>query len=451
MPLTEIGICKLQPGDHGDRDGLSLRIGKSGTAMFRFTYRSPLDGKIKRVAIGNYLPARQRAAHNAGTGATLAEARKEALRLRELVQAGIDPAAAVEAERAAAAAAEAAARQALTLTELAEEWRQHELIGTPSGPERMRMLCRDILPDLGSVKVKELTARQVVLALDKVRARGAVVQANRVHGALSRMLSFAVERGALDFNPVARLRKRPEPTRDRVLSESEIAIFWHAIGSTGLDPATVTALRLVLLLGCRPGEIAGARKAEFDLPGALWRIPAERMKARKAHEVPLPPLACDLLDAALRMSNAGSAFLFPNFRDNGTDRPMPTCSLSQALLRKHAADAREPRPAPKNRRGQSRREASAGRLGIDKLTPHDLRRTARTHWARLGIDPLTCEALLAHALPLSGVAAVYDRHNRAREKRAALELWELELRRLCDLPARDNVVLLVARSSAVPA
>ena len=102
--LTDIAIRKLPPGDYGDRDGLSLRIGKTGSRMFRFTYRAPADGKIKRVAIGNYLPARQRADHNAETGVTLAEARKEALRLRELVKAGIDPAETVQAERTAAEA-----------------------------------------------------------------------------------------------------------------------------------------------------------------------------------------------------------------------------------------------------------------------------------------------------------------------------------------------------------
>lgn len=448
--LTEIGIRKLTAGSHGDRDGLSLRIGKSGTGMFRFTYRSPGDGKIKRIAIGNYLPANQRADHNIGEGFTLAEARKEALRLRELVKAGIDPAETVKAEKAAAEAARLAETQAPTLAELADEWMQHELADTPSGAERMRQLRKDVLPVLGEVKAKDLTARQVVLALDKVRARGAVALANRLHGSLSRMLSFAVERGILEHNPIARLRKKPEPTKDRVLSESEVGAFWHAIGSCGLEPSTVIALRLILLLGCRPGEIAEAPKAEFDLAAGNWWIPAERMKARKPHEVSLPALARDLLAEAMSLSG-DSAYLFPNARDNGTDRPMPVRSLSQALLRKHAADARPERPAPKNRRGLSRREASAGRLDLDKLTPHDLRRTARTHWARLGIDPLTCEALLAHALPLSGIAAVYDRHNRSREKAAALELWEREVRRLCDLPAPDNVVMLAARAGAAHA
>lgn len=446
--LTDLKIPTLKPGDHPDRDGLAVRVAKrTGAVTFRFSYRSPSDSRIKHIVIGRYLSAQLRDTAGTNAGLSLAQARERAHKYRELVKGGIDPANVIAAEEAAAAAEKVAEQQALTLADLADEWARHELIDTPSGAERMRQLRKDILPELGKVKAKDLNARQVVLALDKVRDRGAVVLANRLHGSLSRLLSFGVERGVLDHNPIARLRKKPEQTKDRVLSEDEIGAFWHGIGFCGLDPGTVLALRLILLLGCRPGEIAEAVTGEFDLAGYWWRIPAKRMKARKPHEIPLPPLARDLIVEAIALSG-NSSYLFPNRRNNGTDRPMPVRSLSQALLRKHTADTREP-SLPKNRRGQSRREASAGRLGLDKLTPHDLRRTARTHWARLGIDPLTAEALLAHALPLAGVAAIYDRHNRAREKAAALQQWEHELRRLCGLPpVENNIVALPTRGAA---
>ncbi len=456
MALTDTAIRAAKPGTvlRDGRHGLELHVGKTGVRTWKVAYRSPTLDRARRLTIGHYLDPKRAGAHAeamAAAGAaegralTLQDARARAIEIHTLVKEGQDPADIEQAKREAAERAAVAEREAPTLAALAEEWWQRELSSTPSGAERLRQLHKDILPTLGGVRVKDLSARQVVLVLDGVRDRGAVVLANRLHGSLSRLLSFGVERGVIDFNPIARLRKTAEQTRERVLSEAEVGVFWTGIQTCGLEEPTTLALRLVLVLGCRPGEIAEARKAEFDLGAGWWRIPATRMKSRRAHDVPLPALARELIARAGELSGA-SAYLFPS--SQGADRPMAVRSLSRALDRKHGEPSENEQTEPKNRRGLARKEASVGRLGLAKLTPHDLRRTARTHWARIGIDPLTAEALLAHALPLAGIAAVYDRHNRAAEKQAALAKWDRELRHLCALlPAESNVITLPTRGA----
>ena len=261
--------------------------------------------------------------------------------------------------------------------------------------------------------MKEITRRDVALLLDSVRER-APITANRLQGRLSRLFNFAAERGVIDRSPVERIPKPRETPKERTLNDDEIRVFWKSIEDVGLDQGTIIALKLTLLLGQRPGEIVGAAKAEFDREAGWWTIPAERMKGAKMHRVPLPPLALALIERAWTMS-CDSAYLFPTQRGAGMDKPVAEHSLARAVSRKVGER-------------QAGRKGDYAGLGMAKWTPHDLRRTARTKWAEIGIDDVVAERLLSHIL--QGMLAVYNRHTYDAEKRIALEAWE---RHLCKI------------------
>lgn len=411
--LTDIAIRKLPPGDYGDRDGLSLRIGKTGSRMFRFTYRAPADGKIKRVAIGNYLPARQRADHNAETGVTLAEARKEALRLRELVKAGIDPAETVQAERTAAEAARLAELRAPTFDALFAEYTERELSTKRTGADLRRLIERNALPTLGPRKVKELTRREVVLLLNGIRDAGSPATADKVTTVLVRCLNYACEAGILDVNPLAGIRRGKSEPRERALSDDEVRSVWQRLDGSDMHRSTALALKLILTTGQRPGEVAGMAWQEIDAD--VWTIPAARAKNGRAHRVPLSALALELL-AEARDIAGDSAYAFPSPKGS-EDRPMERHSLSRAVARNLA------------------------RFGTAAWTPHDLRRTCRTGLAALGIAHEIAERVVGHAQ--DRITATYNQHSYDKEKRAALEAWGRRLGEIIEgAPAAANVVAL---------
>lgn len=409
--LTDAGIRKLKAGDHGDRDGLSVRIGKTGTAMFRFTYRSPGDGKIKRIAIGNYLPANQRADHNVDDGVTLAEARKEALRLRELVKAGIDPAETVKAEKAAAESAKLAELRAPTFTALFADYDGRELSTKRTGADLKRLIERNALPTLGSRKAAEITRREVVAMLNGIRDAGSPATADKVTTILVRCFNYACEQGFLDVNPLAGIRRGKSEPRERALNDDEVRAVWRSLDGSDMHRSTALALKLILATGQRPGEVAGLAWGEID--GDVWTIPAARAKNKRAHRVPLSELALELL-AEARDVAGDSAYAFPSPR-GADDRPMDRHSLSRAVAR------------------------NLERFGTAAWTPHDLRRTMRTGLAALGIPHEIAERVVGHAQ--DRITATYNQHSYDCEKRAALDAWARRLSAITgDQAGRSNVV-----------
>ena len=367
--------------------GLSVRVTATGSITFALFYRLPNDRQKRRVTLGQY-PA-----------LTLGEARQQARATLLAAAKGNDP-----------GAEQKAAKRAPTLADLLNEFWERELSRKKSGAEMRRLLEKDALPAWGQRRVRDITRRDVVVLLDKVRDRGAPVTANRLLGRLTRLFHFACERGILDESPCTRLKKGEEQPRERVLTDTELAAFWQGLDATGMHPATALALRLILVTGQRPGEVSGMTWTEID--GSWWTIPAERTKNGCDHRVPLTPLAQALI-AQARVLAGESAYVFPSPRQNGKDKPLAVRSLSRAIDRKYE------------------------RLGIGKFVPHDLRRSVRTRLAELGVDDIVAERILNHRL--QGLVRVYNRHDYDAEKRTALERWERHLHNIIDRPV-DNVV-----------
>lgn len=395
MALSNTAILNLAPKTARyevlDGDGLYIRVMPTGSKSWVLRYM--VDNKAKRMTLGQY------------PGVSAAEARQKALDAKKQLQRGVDP---VEQRKRQ----EDANRQAPDFAFMLEEFWEKELKASPSGKERRRLIEKDALPFLGGKKVAEITRRDVVLLVDKVRDR-APVAANRMQGALVRLFNFAAERGVIDFSPLVGLRKKSEAPRQRVLSVEEMKLFWAMTEAESQTMNTFTstklALRLVLLTGQRPGEVAGMTWDEID--GDTWNIPAARRKGRTAQIVPLSNLALEIINEA-RLISGQSKYVFQSPQGNA-DRPMERLSLSRAVSR-HLQEC-----------------------GFQEVwTPHDLRRTVRTGLAELGVDDMVAEQVLGHKIP--GIMGVYNQHSYASEKRAALGKWERHIKRIVGIEVEEN-------------
>ena len=399
MALSDIQLKKLTPTNTkfevSDGKGLSIQVLPAGTKSWIFRYM--IDGRARRMTLGRYPTV------------SLADARQLHGAAMQEVERGFDPG-------AKKLEAKAARKAAPTVADLLEEFWDMELQNTPSGKERKRLMVKDVLPAWGTRKVATITRRDAVLLADTVRERAAVT-ANRLQGVMVRMFNFAAERGILEHSPLLGMKKKPEQARKRVLTDEEIKLLW---GVLDLEDRTVDiyrvsklALKMILLTGQRPGEVCGMTWDEIE--GNTWAIPANRMKGKDAHTVPLSTMAQDVIEQARIYAKSDNPFVFQSSHKKKT--PLTTNALSRAILR-HWSE-----------------------IGFkEKFTPHDLRRTLRTRLAEIGIDDIVAERVLGHKL--QGIMAVYNRHSYDTEKRVALEKWAKKLRVILGIeePAQGNII-----------
>lgn len=295
-------------------------------------------------------------------------ARIAALRIKELAQKGVDP-------RVAAELPESPTVNQLADLYLERHAKRHKK--EVSWREDQRMLANDVTPRIGHLQISEVTRKHIIGVIDAVMDRGAPVAANRTLAVLSKMFNYAVERALIDVNPVAGVKApAPEAPRERVLSESEIKTFWTKLTETDMPESLQLALKLILVTGQRPGEVAGASVSEFG--GAWWTIPEERTKNKSTHRVPLSDLAQKLVTRARQLAG-DSQWLFPASRGG---KPIDSRSLSHALAPNRAV------------------------LGIHHFTPHDLRRTCGTMLGALGFPRWIQDKVLNHKD--RSVGGIYD-------------------------------------------
>lgn len=259
-----------------------------------------------------------------------------------------------------------------------------------SWKEDDRQLKRDVLPLIGRLPVAEVRRQDLIAIIDRVADRGAGVQANRTAALLSKLFAFARDRGLIELSPAQALpRAAKEKSRDRVLGAHEIGKVWRALEPERAGLAC--SLRLVLLTAQRPGEVLGMRRDDLD--GMWWTLRAGVTKSHRTHRVPLSPLAQQVVTEALSASTAATVYVFPSPRGEG---PVRWLSHASARIRSRIPD-------------------------VPHWTPRDLRRTAATHMAQLGVSRFIIGRILNHADP--SVTAVYERHDYDAEKVEALGAW----------------------------
>jgi integrase len=270
----------------------------------------------------------------------------------------------------------------------------------------------------------------------------APISANRLRSVLVKLFGWACESALLAVNPMQGVKKphREGKGKTRTLNDQEIRVLWQALAKAEAAPGILAALKCLLLLGQRPGEVAGMAVSELHHINndrtAHWELPPGRMKARRAHVVPLPALAREIVSAEIARQRTASPETKPEFvfASKFADRArLARHSLSQALSRiidelDDSEDAAE----------------TVANLKSDRPTPHDLRRTLATGLARLGIPRDDRLAVLAHSY--GDVHEIYDQYERLPQKRTALEMWERHLRRVISGQAQHENNVRALRS-----
>jgi integrase len=238
-----------------------------------------------------------------------------------------------------------------------------------------------------------------------------------------------------------------------VLSDAEIALFWHRIIEKPVSPRIGLALRLVLLTGVRVTEMAGAELREFthlDGDRATWSIPPARSKNGRAHAVPLSSMARaivkELVDIAYTQAEKlkkrevrAAAVQFLLVSPARYDQPIDGHALSVAMVRFGKAFDLE---CEDHGQVLEAKHAKAAATWVEnRPTAHDLRRTLATRLAALGIPAEDVKACLSHARA-DVTARHYDQYDRLREKRRALQLWSEQVQSIIDAAAASNVISL---------
>jgi integrase len=369
--------------------GLALRVTQQGHRSWSFLFTSPRDGKRARATIGTY------------PGTSLAAARGKAIEARGYVEAGQDPRVVLAGQGAAG----------MTVAALVEAYlADPEKAALRSRDEIARRLRKNAIPIIGAVKIAELRRRDVRNVTDAILKRGRKIEATRVFEDVRGMIRWAVENEYLDANPLDGMGKPAEATAsNRVLSDDEIATLWSRL------PKALTRsvqcqriIKLCLVTAQRVGEIAGMTRGELDMKAREWRLPGSRTKNGHAHVVPLSNLAMEIIREA--MADAGDVDpIFPC-----GDGSLSPVAVARTILRAN----------------ETSQERPLGRFGIAPWSAHDLRRTALTGMARLGVAPIVLGHVANHRTTTrAGVTlAVYSQYTYDKEKRAALELWAERLR-----------------------
>ena len=366
--------------------GLVLEVMPSGSKSWRVRYRTPggRRGKTRVFTIGD---------------ASIVKLGPAVDKAREIVASvqleGQDPAAARHSH-------------GNTFEGLFGEWLvRHATVKKKSWKHDEAMYHRHVRARLGQIIATELKRTDVTAALDSIAKAASPTQANRAQSLISGILSWAVNEGRLETTPAYRIPKRGiERPRERVLSPNEIALFWQILDAEPAEWPLTRALRLALITGQRRSEICEARKDEFDLasPEPAWVIPSTRTKNKIIHRLPLTPLAVGIFAAA--MADSQTEFVFPartGSQSGAIDPDSATRAMSKIIKM----------------------------LGIPNATVHDLRRTVGTNLARLGVSKDVRARVLNHVDGARNITdAVYNQHEFAAEKRAALQLWENELLRI---------------------
>lgn len=372
--LTEIKIRNTRKGNKPlkltDSHGLYLEIRPSGKKLWRYRYR--IDGKENVYALGEHIQALsreteiERQTRMKQGRFTLAEARIERDKCRGLVKQGIHPKDNRNEQKAARIA-----EDANTFKVVAEEWLiPRRKKWAPRYLHQVeRTLTIDAYPVIGDLPMRSITAAQLLEILRRIERRNAVTVAILLHQLFSSIFRYAVATLRADDDPAAALKgaiHRPKIQPRQKLDPKDIPDFIKALDSYGGERQTVIALKLLMLTFVRPGELIGAQWSEFNLDAAEWRIPAERMKMRETHIVPLAVQAIDLL-RELHAFTGDHRYLFSN-RNRPTEH-MSSTTLNRAL-------------------------SLMGYLG--RFSAHGFRATASTRLNEIGYRPDIIERQLAH-------------------------------------------------------
>lgn len=397
MPkLTDIQIRAWIKGNErfegrADGNGLYLRYREADRSpSWRFRYK--FAGKSRAMLIGSY------------TEISLSKAREMAKELSARVSLGYDVAGEKQERKAEALAKMEAEKNAMRVSDLAAEYFERQILNRWKHPDILRRrIDKDINPHIGSMKVEDVKPRHIDDMLKAIVDRGAPTIATDVLRWTRRIFDYGIKRHALEINPCSAFEVSDaggkEVSRDRWLTRDElIRLFQGMRNAKGFSRQNEITFKLLLALCVRKMELCAAQWQEFDLDKAVWHLPEERSKNGDAIDIPLPPPAVEWL-RELHTFSCNSKWVLPARKMQNRMIPHIQESTLPVALAKVRAELPD----------------------IPNFTIHDFRRTARTHLAALGVDPVVAERCLNHRI--KGVEGIYNRHQYFDERRVALTQW----------------------------
>jgi integrase len=363
-----------------DTDGLFLLVSPAGGKWWRFKYR--FGGKEKLISLGTYPEV------------SLAQARGRRDEARKQVADGIDPSQTRQAMKAAKIQNES------TFEVVAREWHT-KFTSTWTPGHAVTILSRlelNLFPWIGARPIIEIKAPELLMALRRIESRGALETAHRVRAICGQVFRYAVATGRAERDPAADLRGALPPVKPKhhsaITDPEKVAGLLRAIDSYQGSFVTKCALRLAPLLFVRPGELRKAEWTEIDFEAAEWNIPAEKMKARQPHLVPLAHQSLEILQELHALTGSGK-YIFPSPRT--PKRPLSNNGVLSALRR----------------------------MGFEKdeMTGHGFRAMARTILDEvLQVRPDFIEHQLAHAVR-DPLGRSYNRTTHLEERRKMMQTW----------------------------
>lgn len=393
MALTELQIKNAKAADKqqklSDSGGLFLLVHPNGSKYWRMAYR--FGNKQKLLAIGKYpvIPLSQARVKRDEAKALLAEGKDPAESLTKKAKKMV----VIEAQETARIEAES------TFEFIAREW---FVVNSPKWKSShankiINRLKADIFPWLGGVGIADMTAPQLLQALRRIEARGAVDTAHRALSDCSQIFRYAIASGRTERNIASDLRGALAPVNGThfasITEPGQIGELLRKIDSYGGGYVTRAALALSPLLLARPGELRHAEWSEIDLDAAIWTIPGEKMKAGREHMVPLSSQALAILQDIHPLTGTGR-YVFAGAYN--ADRPMSENTVNKALRA----------------------------LGYDtqtQITGHGFRHMASTLLNEQGYNPDAIEAQLAHKDHT--VRGVYNKAKYLPERRVMMQAW----------------------------
>jgi len=378
MALTNTALRNAKPGPKQrklfDEKGLFVIVTPNGGKWWRFRYR--FGGGEKLLSLGTYPEV------------SLKEARERRDKARKLLAKGINP-----------AEVRQRGKEAETFEEVARELfeKKHPTLSESYARDIESRFDRDIFPYLGHVPVNAIKAPQLLAVLRRIESRGALESAKRALQKCGEVFRYGVATGRCERDPSGDLKGAlaPQPKRHfaTLTDAKQIAGLLRAIDGYSGQFVTICALRLAPLVFVRPGELRRAEWSEIDFEAAEWRIPAEKMKMKEQHIVPLSRQAMEILQDLYQLTGQGK-YVFPSLRS--ASRPMSENTVNAALRR----------------------------LGYDKteLTGHGFRAMASTRLNELGWPPDVIERQLAHA-ERNKVRAAYNHAEHLDKRQKMMQAW----------------------------
>lgn len=397
MPLTDLEVKNAKPKEIpyklNDGKGLFLHISSSGKKTWRYRYK--IMGTESVLVIGVYplMP--------------LLAARIEAEAMRQKVKSGVNPSKERQSEKLLTLQKEDEEKQLVlnSFENVAHEWHEREKGGWSRGHAMavMETLRADVFPAIGPIAVDQILPPMIMDIIKAIESRDALVVAQKVLQRMTAIFRYAVQTGKATYNPAVEMKgviKKRQVQHHPMITPEELPQFLNTLNTADVHITTKLALEFAILTAARTGEVRGATWDEIDFDNATWKIPAERMKMKMAHTVPLSNQALAVLHR-IKVLFGDNGYIFPGIRSS-SDKQLSENTLLYAMYR-------------------------MGYHG--KATVHGFRALFSTITNEAGFNPDAIERQLAHR-EKNQVRSAYNRGEYLPERRTMMQSWADHLDRL---------------------